>query len=225
MRSQSIAGNAVAFVACHRVGQFRGGGGFAPQVELAQGPALEVGDHQPRAQPRRLAAQRFQMGRGPFVGFDIGGELFADAGAQHFDRDVPAFGGHRAVDLRDRSRADRVRIDAAEQIFKRLAKAGFNLRLDRGEGHRRQAVLQGQQVVDRALAHQIGAGGERLAQLDRGRADGLKRAGIVGLVWLKRAEPRNPHQPPDRRRGVAIPLNPAQRAVLRQGAAPAQQPE
>ena len=58
------------------------------------------------------------------------------------------------------------------------------------EGHRRQTVLQAQQIARGLLAHQIGPGGECLAKLYRRRTDSLKCSGIVGQFWLHRTKPR-----------------------------------
>jgi hypothetical protein len=219
----SIQSIVITFGAAHHLGQLRGGSGFAPEVKFAQGPALEIGDHQPRTQPRRFAPQRFEMGGGPFVGFDIGSELFPDPRTQNLDRHGLPLGCHRAVDLRNRGRADRLFLNAGEQLFDRLAEAGLDLAPDRGEGHRRQAVLQQQKVTGCVFADDVGAGGECLAELDRCRTDRLKGPGIVRLGRLQGAKSRDPGQPPNLCRGVVIALDPAQRAMPGQRPAPAQQ--
>ena len=91
-------------------------------------------------------------------------------------------------------------------------------------GRRGQAVLQHGKVVRGRLADQIGAGGERLAELDRGRADRLEGLGIAGHLRHPRAEAGEPGQPAHRRRRVRIALDAAQRAVPRQHPAPFQEP-
>ncbi len=66
--------NRVALKAGHRGAELAGRGGFAPQIELAHGPAAEILDRQPRAQPHGLAAERLEMGGGPFIGLDVARE-------------------------------------------------------------------------------------------------------------------------------------------------------
>ncbi len=217
-------GDAIAFETAHRLGELGGRGCLAAQVELAIGPALEVGDRQPRAQPRCLAAERFEMGSGPFVGRDVARQPLADAGTQHLDRDMLALGGDRAVDLRDRGRTDRNRVDLGVDRVDRRFEAARDLGANRFERHRRQVVLQRQQVARRFFADEVGPRGQRLAELDRGGADLLKRRGIVRRARLHRSEARDAGQPLDRLWGVGIALDPAQRAVLRQRAAPRQEP-
>ena len=63
--------------------------------------------------------------------------------------------------------------------------------------------------MSRFLADQIGPGRQCLPQLDRGRADRLERAGVVGDVRLERAQPGNPAQPPNLGRGAWVTLYPA----------------
>ena len=129
------------------------------------------------------------------------------------------------MDLRDRRRPDRLGIDIFEQFGRRLVQAVIDFLINPLEPFGRQRILQGQQIVRRFLANQIGAGGERLPQLDRGRADFAKGTGIIGDLRLDRPQPRNPAQPLHLWRGVAILLDPAQRAVTRQYAAPSEQAE
>ena len=215
--------DSIAFVALHGLGQFGGGGRFAPQVQLAHGPALQVGDDQARAQPSSFAAQRFKMGCSPLISLNVGRELFANARAQHLDRHGAAVGRYTLVDLSDRCGANRLFVNAGKQRVERFAKAGFNLCPDCREGHRGQAILQAEQIERRFLANQVGPGGQGLTQLDRGRTDCLKGSGIVRHARLEGTQPRQPEQPLDGRGCVAILLDSAQRAVLRQDPAPAQQ--
>src|SRR3546814_13715928 len=71
--------------------------------------------------------------------------------------------------------ADGSFVKRGKQDFERLAKALFDLKPDTGEGNRRQRVLQGKEISGSLLAHQIGTGGERLTQLDRGGANQIGR--------------------------------------------------
>ncbi len=118
----------------HILAQLRRGGGFALQVELAHGPLAEMGDDQPRPQPRSFTAGIFDMSRGPFIGFQRFGEFLLDAGPQNLDGDFAAFGGDRTVDLGDRGGADRLGVELAEQLVERGLERGFDRLLDRREG-------------------------------------------------------------------------------------------
>ena len=108
----------IAGLGDHILAQLGRRSGLALQVELARGPLAELGDDQPRPQPLDLAAVAFDMRRRPFVGLDRFGELVLDAGAEHLHRDVAAFGGDRAVDLRDRGGADGLFIELARRGFR-----------------------------------------------------------------------------------------------------------
>ena len=175
-----------------------------------------------RAQPRRLAAQRLEMRRGPFVGLDVARELLADAGAQHLDRDVAPVGGHRPVDLRDRGRADRFGIDARRTASPAAARSCARSRARiaaKGTGGRLSCRLS--RLLRRLVADEIGPGGERLAELDRGRADAWKARGIVGRRSAGSVPSRAMRA--SRLTGggrVGIVLDPAQRAVPRERRGP-----
>ena len=82
------------------------------------------------------------------------------------------------------------------------------------------SVLQLRRFARRILADEVGPGGQRLAELDRGRADRLERRGIIGLGGHAQAEARDAAQPAHLRRGQRIALDALQRAVPRQRPAP-----
>ena len=207
----------------HRIAELRGRGGFAPQVEFAQRPAAEVRDHLPRAEPARLAAERFEMRGGPFIGFDVARELLVDAGTADLHRDLAAIGRHRAMDLRDRSRADGLAVEFAVEAFERDFESLLDFLPDTLERDRSERILQGEQVARRLLADEVGARRERLAELDRRGADRLEGRGIIGHRGLDRPEARDPAQTLDPGRGLRRALDPAQRAVAREDTAPLQQ--
>ena len=209
----------------HLLGQLGGRCRLAPQVKLARGPAAEVGDDRAGSQPGCFAAQRLEMGDGPFIGFYVTGELLADAGPQHLYRDGAALGGHRTVDLRDGGGADGFLLDAGKKLFQRPVEARLDLAPDEVEGDGRQAVLKRQQVARRFHADDVGPGRQCLPQLDRRRADVLKGAGIIRHARLDGAEAGDAAQAPHRRGGVRPLLDDAQRAVPGKHPAPAQQAE
>jgi len=217
-------GHAISRHGLHRLGQFGCGGGFAAQVQLPRGPALHVGDDEAGAQAGDLAADLLDMGGRPFIGLDVAVELVDHAGADHLDRDVAPVGGERAMHLRDGSGADRRFVEPAVERLQRPAEALLDLRPDRLERHGRQRILQAQQVRRRFLSNEVGTGRQRLAQLDRGRADRLEGVGIARLRRHPRAETGEPHQPPHRRGRQRIALYAAQRAMPRQRPPPFQEP-
>ena len=70
----------------------------------------------------------------PFIGFNVAGELFTDAGTKHFDRDVLAFGRAGTVHLRNGRCAYRLRVDIIKQRRRWLIKAAVNLSIDLVKG-------------------------------------------------------------------------------------------
>lgn len=127
--------------------------------------------------------------------------------------------------LRDRGGADGHRIDMGKEALERAAQPQLDLGADFRERHRRQAVLQGQQIDRGLFAHQIGAGGERLAQLDRRRTDRTEGAGIIGGLGHARAQPRDAEQAADLGRGLRCGLQPLERAMTRKDTAPFEEAE
>ena len=127
------------------------------------------------------------------------------------------------MDLRDRRGTDRVLVDLGEDGARRTAEAGLHRSADRLEGHRGQLVLQAQQVVGRDVTDEVRPGRERLAELDRGGADRLEGIGVARRRRHARAEARDAGEAADGGRRVAVLLDPAQRAVASEDAAPLQQ--
>ena len=217
-------GNDEARFGGHALGEFGRGRRLAPQVELARGPALEGLDHEPRLEPRDLAAERLDLRGGPFVGVDRAGEILLDVRAEHLDRHVAAIGGDRAVDLRDRGGADRRLVDRPIRGLDRPTERGFDLYSDLREGDRRQRILQPQQIERRGIADQIGSRRQRLAELHGGRPDRLERVGVARRSRDTCAEPQQPQEASQLGRRVGIAFQPAQCAVPREDAAPFEEP-
>ena len=118
--------------------------------------------------------------------------------------------------------AGRIRLKLATPLG--VAERLLDCLADQRKGRRRKRVLQTQEIVRRALAPEVGAGGQRLAELDRRRTDLLQRGRIVGLGRLTQAEARDPQQAANARRGHRVALDPLQRAMAGKRPAPAQQP-
>ncbi len=168
--------------------ELRSGSGLLPKVELAVGPLPERSDDEPGPEAGRLAAHRLDLRGRPFVGLDRAGKILLDIGPEDLDRDLRAFGRDRAMDLGDRGGADRDRVDLREHLLDRATQRLLDRRTDLLEGRGGQAVLQRRQIVRGFGADQVGAGGERLAELDRGGADCLESLGIAGHVRHAGAE-------------------------------------
>ena len=217
-------GNVEAGLGDHIVAQLGRRGAFALEVELAPGPLLEMLDDEARAEPFEFAPGALDVERGPLVGFDRLGEFFLDPRAEHLDRDLAALGGDRMVDLGDRCGADGHLVEFAEQGFERSAERGLDRRLDRREWLGRERILKLEEVGRGGIADQIGTGGQRLAQFDRGGADRLQRGGVIGIVGHARAEARDAGEAADEWRGQRIALDPGQRPVAGKRAAPFEQP-
>ena len=121
--------------------------------------------------------------RRPFIGLDRLGEIRLDVRPQHLDRDLPALGGDGAVDLGDRGGADRLGIDLGEERSRSAAPSPCSIAaLIASNGAGGRLSCSSSEVARRLLADQIGPGRQRLAELDRGRADRLEGGGIVGHV-------------------------------------------
>ena len=208
----------------HAFGQFGRRRRLAREVQVPCGPALEGFDDEARLQACDLAAHRLDLRRGPFIGVDRAREILFHAGTQHLDRDDTAVGGARAMHLRDRRGTDRDFLDMREQRVERSAEALAHHIAYRLERHRRDGILQPQQVAGGCLADDIGAGGERLAQFDRGRPQRLKSVGVARHLGHTRAQPCQSQQAPQPQRRVRITLDPAQRTVTGQRSAPFQKP-
>ncbi len=111
----------------------------------------------------------------------------------------------------------------ANKLSSGRPKAGAHLSGDRGERDGGQRVLEAEEVVRRLVSDQVGAGGERLAELDRGGADRLERVGIARLGGHARAEAGDAREAADGLGRVRIALDAGQRPVAREDAAPEKQ--
>ncbi len=79
------------------------------------------------------------------------------------------------MDLRDRGRGHRLVLERGEQLGQRPLQLGLDQRLGLGRGEGGQPILQLGQVVGDCVAQEIAAHGQRLAELDEGRAQLLQR--------------------------------------------------
>ena len=215
-------GDVVAGLGDHVLAKLGGGCCLALQVQLARRPLLELRHDQPWSEPLQFAAHGFDVRGRPFVGLDRLGEFFLDAGAKDFHGHDAALCVHGLVDLGNRCRADRNGIEALVQLLQRSAERSFDHLANGRKRRRGQVVLKLRQVFGRALPDEVGAGRQRLPELDRRRSDFLKRSRIVGRQRNARAEPGDAHKPAHLRRSQRIVLDPAQGAMTGQGSAPLQ---
>jgi hypothetical protein len=125
-----------------------------------------------------------------------------------------------AVDLGDRGGADRLRVEIREDFLERLLQPLLDGEADLLEGGRRQAVLEELEVARRLEADQVGPGRQRLAELDRRRAQLLEGLAVGGHSRHPSAEARDPGEAPHRLRRVGVALDAAQSPVPRQHPAP-----
>src|SRR5439155_16497245 len=94
--------------------------------------------------------------------------------ALHLDDDALAVLEHGSVDLTDRSGRERLGVDAGEDVLPRDAELLLHHLDDLGLAERRDLVLEGRELRDGFGREQIGAGGEDLAELRKGRAELLE---------------------------------------------------
>ena len=173
------ARHAKARIAGEILAELRGRGRLEAQIHL------DAHRSAPRSRPPRRGLRRRKRGceRSASCGepeeeVEIAGEGRRDAGAQHLDRDLARPRCvTREMDLGDRGGCDRRSSSKrAEEFAERLAEIALDGGARLRAGKRRQTVLQLRQIGGDVLADEIGAGGERLAELDEARAQRLQRA-------------------------------------------------
>ena len=180
-------------------------------------------NHQAGSQPLRFAAIGFHVGGCPLVGVDGPGEFFFDARPQHFDRNIASIGRDRSMHLGDRGRADGDFVEARVERFERLAEGGLNDLLDRREWGRRQVILKQRKVFGGLLADKVRPGRQRLAELDRSRADREQGRRIVRRRRDPRADSADSREPPHSRRSHRIFFDTTEGSVASQRPAPLSQ--
>jgi hypothetical protein len=123
--------------------------------------------------------------------FEIARDDRVHAGPQHLDHYFAGLGAvqchlgtqFRRVHLRDRSRGERLLVEADEHLLDRTAVGRF----DEGARHlaieRRDAVLQPRQFVGYVEWQQIAARGQRLAELHEDGAELLERQPQPFAAW------------------------------------------
>ena len=114
---------------------------FVLEIELEQHRAAEFGDDAGRRVDAGLLDHALEKPRQVEEEVGVGADLLLDNRPLHLDDDVLAALQPRAVDLRDRSRRHRFRIDPREQLVRGLAEALVDQLQHRLQRHRRGAIL------------------------------------------------------------------------------------
>ena len=172
----------------HHLAEFAGGGGLQPQVQFELERTGDRGGGGQGLEPLQGACEPLGQARAQQQGADVGGHAPLDAGPQHLDRHLAPVVQHGRMGLGQRGGGDR-RLEAGVEAAQRALQAGlyFGHRDRHGEG--RQAVLQPAEVVGELGPEDVGAGGEQLAELDRGGSQRLERAAqpLAGPPTSRRA--------------------------------------
>ena len=157
--------------------QLRGGGRLEAEVHLDHHALGEGMYHLDRAEPppggQRPLGERGQ----PVEELEIALEGALDAWPENLDRDRLARRGDREMHLRDGRRGDGLVGKLPKEGVQRDAELGFDDGPRRARVEGRQTVLQVRERGSGLLAHQVRAGGKRLAELDEARAEHLERTG------------------------------------------------
>ena len=104
---------------------------------------------------------------------EVGLDDLVDARPADLQGHRPAVGQDGAMDLRDRGRGHRLRVDRGEDLVGRAAVLLGQDRLGLGERERPDVVAEGGQLGRVGLGQEVGAGAQQLAELDEGRPEVL----------------------------------------------------
>ena len=150
-------------VAAEVAGELLHVAGFAGEIELAADDAAKLGHgaHGPiRHELRNPLGKLREAGQDVEIDFHPA----ADARVLHFDDDVGAGGEAGAVDLTDRGRGERRRIEIVERFFERVTQFGLNRFANGGGIVGRHAGLQLLQFFGQRHADLVGPRAEDLAR-------------------------------------------------------------
>ena len=179
---QHIAGGAIPIDFGHAefgiigdiFGHFGQGRRFKPQIHFHGDRTGQRVDHLAKAQTPRFDRQQFGLLRRIGHGGQIALEAGTHARTQHFDGDFAAIQRFGTMDLRDGGGGDRL-AETAEHRIQRLAESTFDHRDRNRPRESRQAILQAFEIARHADTDDIGAGGQKLADLDIARAKAGQR--------------------------------------------------
>ncbi len=165
-------GNAKAFVVFDVAGHLGDRCGLEPQIHLEIGRVLQVVDDGDGLQAARRRIEALDHARGEIVAVEIAVEALLDVRAQDFDGDgfLDAALHHVGlVNLGDRCGSDG-RAEFDEVVFELAAKRALDGAA--GFGHRKGLglVLQVPEIGGKLRADDVGAGREKLTELDVARS-------------------------------------------------------
>ena len=209
-------GRAISFVVAEILAQLLGGGGLEAQIHLDAHDLGEGAHGLDRLQTAEARLGALDQLGDPVEEVEVAREGPLDAGPQNLDRDITTIGGDSKVDLRDRRCRDRHIVERREQRAERLAELALDDGARLAAGKRREMILQPAEVGRDFLVEKIGAGRQRLAELDEAWTHVLQRRrqpfARPARVTARAEQPR----PGDQRRRDAQGLEREQRIVPRE---------
>lgn len=131
--------------------------GFDPVVELAQQALAELLDEQAHVVAGRGLRIPLDEVRDGFEHFEVVGHLRAHAGPLNLHGHHPPVAQDGAMHLRERGGGERRRVEFHERLGQPHPELGAHGRLDLGERHRRQVVLQARERLQVGIGEQVRA--------------------------------------------------------------------
>ena len=164
---------------------------LARKIQLAPHCPLILGRDGRRPVVAEVGEPLGQLGQ-PHEDVHVDGHLFLDVGMEHLDHHRLARVERRAMDLTDRGRGHRLRLELGEERLDRLAQLRLNDLAHHGRRIGRHVLLEVLELLGQLHSHQVGPGAEDLAQLDERRAKLGQRqpqAGFPGVSGNGRPAP------------------------------------
>ena len=196
-------GNSIAVVLGEVLGELVGRRSLQPQIHLGLGHPLELGNHGNRTKAAQSRFGSLCKMRQPIEQLQIALELLFDLRTEDLDSDLAraVFGVLRVarprdgkMDLRNGCGRDGNVFEADEELLQRRAQFIGDRSTRGGSREGRETVLQFGEIRRHLFADQIGAGGEKLTQLDEARSQGHEGAGqllagpAVASAWHEPAQ-------------------------------------
>ena len=144
------------------------------EVQLAPQHPLELAGQRDGPIRRQHREVTFQELGQVLDDVQVGLDHLGDAGPANLQGHRPAVAQDRAMDLRDRSRGDRRRVERREDLGGRPAVLLTQDLLDLFESERAHRRAQCRELGDVRLGEQIGPGAQELTQLHEGRSQVLQ---------------------------------------------------
>ena len=139
------------------------------EIQLPLDRALELASQRRRFVHSQAGEVAFHQLREVLDDVQVGLDDFGDVRPAHLEGHGPAVAKDRPVDLRNRGRGDRDRLDGNEDFGERARVFLDQDRFDLVERKRSDVAPQRRQLVRIGLRQQIGSGAEQLPQLHESR--------------------------------------------------------